>query len=217
MKNLTIFLTLLLCACTSVPINDVSTRMSFDIPAVNETAIARIGDYLLDKGTRWEISAIEVQNTFREDFYTVPAGIYRQIGEDAEKISYEATGITVGLLAEPSSALLIFKENPNELCIASTSNIYGCFDSPEANFIESTVVDVRRNSFQRTLIYNGKIGDVLRISYREFSDGIARPAFTNDVEYDLSQSNIIGYQGAELEVLDADNTSITYRVLSTFR
>ncbi|EJI85939.1 hypothetical protein AEST_10210 [Alishewanella aestuarii B11] len=45
---------------------------------------------------------------------------------------------------------------------------------------------------------------------------MARAAFSTDVEYDLNESNIIGYAGARLEVISATNTEITYKVLKHF-
>ncbi|CAD9197495.1 hypothetical protein QAC21B_03669 [Acinetobacter bohemicus] len=72
------------------------------------------------------------------------------------------------------------------------------------------------HSFQQTLIYSGKVGNKINISYREFSGSLARPAFNNDVEYDLNQSRQIGYKGALLEIADANNQSITYKVLKNF-
>ncbi len=42
---------------------------------------------------------------------------------------------------------------------------------------------------------------------------MARPAFNNNVEYDLSESPIIGYKGAKLEVIEANNQFIKYRVI----
>ena len=69
---------------------------------------------------------------------------------------------------------------------------------------------------QRTLIYSGKSGSKINVGYREFSGNMARPAFSNNVEYDLSESNQIGYKGALLEIIEATNRFITYKVLSNF-
>ena len=73
-----------------------------------------------------------------------------------------------------------------------------------------------QDSFQQTLLYSGRVGNKINVSYREFSSSMARPAFNNDVEYDLDDSNIIGYKGALIEVLDADNQSITYKLIKNF-
>lgn len=72
------------------------------------------------------------------------------------------------------------------------------------------------DSFQQTLIYSGKVGDKINIGYREFSGNLARPAFNNNVEYDLSDSMLIAYKGARIEVLEANNQFIKYRVIENF-
>lgn len=76
-----------------------------------------------------------------------------------------------------------------------------------------TVESWGANSFKRELIYGGLSGSTVSISYREFSDGTARPAFTQDLKYDLSESKIIGFRGARFEVAKASNTMLKYKVL----
>ncbi|MCP6612672.1 hypothetical protein NL511_30920, partial [Klebsiella pneumoniae] len=63
----------------------------------------------------------------------------------------------------------------------------------------------QQSSFQQTLIYNGKVGNKINIGYREFQGGMARAAFSNEVEYDLSESKTIRYKGAVLDIMDANN------------
>ena len=46
---------------------------------------------------------------------------------------------------------------------------------------------------------------------------MARPSFSNDIEYDLSDSKQIGYKGALIEVTDANNQDIKYKVLKGFK
>ena len=72
------------------------------------------------------------------------------------------------------------------------------------------------NAFQQTLIYNGRVGDKINIGYREFYGSTARPAFNNNVEYDFSTSDTIAYRGARIKVIKADNTHITYELISNF-
>ena len=57
---------------------------------------------------------------------------------------------------------------------------------------------------------------MVTLGYREFSNDTARPAFNNDVDYDLKNTKIIGYKGARIEVIEANNQNITYKVLSNF-
>ena len=67
--------------------------------------------------------------------------------------------------------------------------------------------------FSVELIYNGKIGDNIKFTYREFKGDFIRPAFAQDLQYDLSESNIIGFKTMRVEILKATNTEIDYKVL----
>jgi hypothetical protein len=71
-------------------------------------------------------------------------------------------------------------------------------------------------SFKQEFIYNGKVGNSIKFIYREFSDDFARPSFTQEVQYDLNESSVIGFKGLKIEVLSATNTLIKYKVISYF-
>ncbi|WP_151764733.1 hypothetical protein [Acinetobacter soli] len=73
-----------------------------------------------------------------------------------------------------------------------------------------------KNVLQQALIYNGRSGNTISIGYREFINGIARSAFSNEVNYDLKASDTIVYKGAEIKVIKATNQSITYKVIKSF-
>lgn len=68
---------------------------------------------------------------------------------------------------------------------------------------------------RRELLYTGRNGGHLTILYREYINDTARPAFSQQLQYDISNDPVIGYQGAHFRVIEANNTSITYEVLST--
>lgn len=78
------------------------------------------------------------------------------------------------------------------------------------------VPDSKRDFYRMQFIYNGKSGNTLKFTYREFVNENARPAFTQDVQYDLSESKIIGFKGMRIDVLDASNTNIKYKILNPF-
>ena len=67
-------------------------------------------------------------------------------------------------------------------------------------------------SFKQELIYNGKSKDTLKITYREFKDDFARSAFTQDLTYDMTESNEIGFRGMVIEVVEATNSFIKFIV-----
>lgn len=78
-----------------------------------------------------------------------------------------------------------------------------------------TEVEQSPNNFRRELVYTGRSGGTLSLLYREFKDDMARPAFSQALQYDISSDPVIGYQGARFRVISADNTGITYEVLAS--
>lgn len=72
---------------------------------------------------------------------------------------------------------------------------------------------VDKPSFRRELVYSGASKGTIKLLYREFSNDLARPAFSQDLTYDLADGDEIGFRGARFKVLKATNTSIRYVVL----
>ena len=68
-------------------------------------------------------------------------------------------------------------------------------------------------SFRKELIYHGKTGSNIKVLYREFKNDFARPAFYQDLTYDLQESDIVRYKNFRILVLEATNEEITYKVL----
>ena len=50
----------------------------------------------------------------------------------------------------------------------------------------------------------------------KFSDDFIRPGFTQEAQYDLATDPVIGFKGARIEVLEATNTRLRYKVLKSF-
>lgn len=76
--------------------------------------------------------------------------------------------------------------------------------------------DIRRNNFRQELIYNGRSGSTARFLYREFGGDMIRSDFNQELIYDLDESSTIGFRGVRIEIIEANNSSVTYRVLSSF-
>lgn len=86
---------------------------------------------------------------------------------------------------------------------------------PINNIKEGLIEEWSRDSFKRELVYSGVSQNTISILYREFKDDLARPAFSQELKYDLSQGKEIGYKGARFEVIKATNTGLTYKVLKS--
>ncbi|MWB94599.1 hypothetical protein GON26_09505 [Flavobacterium sp. GA093] len=70
--------------------------------------------------------------------------------------------------------------------------------------------------FKKEFVYNGKSGNTLKFVYREYINDMARPAFTQDIQYDLADGNIIGIKGLRIEVISTNNMRIEYKILNDF-
>jgi len=86
----------------------------------------------------------------------------------------------------------------------------------EIKFTKITYPDAESSYFRQEFMYNGKSGNTVKFTYREYADDLARPAFTQDLQYDLNDSNIIGFKGLRVDVIKAGNVEITYKILKKF-
>ena len=65
------------------------------------------------------------------------------------------------------------------------------------------------------LIYSGKSVNTITITYREFSNDLTRPTFSQDFTYDISERKKIDLEGTIIEVKEASNSFITFVVLES--
>lgn len=229
MKFLTTLLAFFVVGCAT-PINSYApAAMDVSDPPLNQVVIRGVGEELLKQGRFFQARVLEVTAPVSVAtlpgivVWTISPGLYRFSGSDQEASYYRLGGfgeqsgtVTRAWLGAPVTSLMLKRLN-NELCV-----IYGAFNDFRCGKSEpSSWREVKRNawvenSIQQTLIYNGKYGDQIRIGYREFSHSYARPAFSNDVSYDLQESSLISYRGAMLEILEATNVFIRYKVIKNF-
>ncbi|MHA1280469.1 MAG: hypothetical protein ACTSQ8_25160 [Candidatus Helarchaeota archaeon] len=214
-KIVTLLLLLAITGCTTVRYNgtDIFVKQ-VDYPEVGKVITVYVGDHLIQKGTISEEDVLIVHKTIDGVAYDIPAKKYPQIGFDEKQDFYSAVGVVKGALFDPVQALALGKKENSALCVITVFGGRACY---QGVYERKKQLSERGNSFQQTLIYNGRVGNKINIGYREFSNNTARPAFNNNVEYDLSSSTTIGYKGALIEVIKADNSSITYKLIRNFR
>ena len=75
----------------------------------------------------------------------------------------------------------------------------------------------QRDSFQQTIEYAGKSGNILKFVYSEFTKGLARDAFNREFQVDLDEGNVLAFKGALIEIESATNINIRYKVIRNFR
>ena len=185
MKKLLGLITILITTgCTTVQYNGTDTYVKqIDYPEVGKTITVYVGDHLVQKGTISEEDVLIVHQLIDGALYDIPAKKYPQIGHDNKNDFYSSVGVVRGGLSDPIQALALGKNENSELCVITVFGGSACY---QGEFDRKKQLSERGNSFQQTLIYSGRVGNKINIGYREFSNNSARPAFNNDVEYDLS-------------------------------
>jgi hypothetical protein len=220
-----------LVGCATPKYNYMPSVTQISKPPINSEATAYVGDKMLVQGSYIKRTALFLSEPFKVNFgYTLTGGYYPKTGEDTYGTYYgvagimgsagvinlsgiqNAGGIQKSALVDPYKAVMT--SNDGKLCVITIFNAKSCasFSKPVLKEVDSLSDD----SFQQTLIYSGRVGNKINIGYREFSSSVSRPAFNNDVEYDLNQSKTIGYKGAVLDVIEATNQFIKYKVIKNF-
>lgn len=87
----------------------------------------------------------------------------------------------------------------------------GYFRSKDGYKITKTPTE---DSFKEELIYTGRTGNTIRVSYREYKENFARPAFYQDLTYDLGESDVIVFRNYRIRVIQATNQYIRFNVIT---
>lgn len=213
---------LLVSGCTTPARNYVPQTKEISIPPLNTTTTTYVGEDMVRQGIDASIDAIHFNQAVEIGsigVYTIPAGDYVKIGEDSKSEFFSNVERSSGAIVpnrfmvnDPTQSIQLKKND--EICIVT---IYGATKCDTGKPYSKVKFQTEQQSvFQQTLIYNGKVGNKINIGYREFQGGLARAAFSNEVEYDLSESKTIRYKGAVLDILEANNQSITFKLTRNF-
>lgn len=200
--------------CTTVQYKGSSSKIEeVDHPPVGDEVTASVGDSVVDKGVIYEEKVLFVKETVDTGAYEIPSQSYSQVGSDEDQDFFSANGVGRAALSDPVEALAVGKKAGSDLCVITKLGGSSCYD---ADYEKRDRMSRSRSSFQKTLIYNGREGDQINMGYREYRNSRSRPPVYDDVEYDLGESARLSYKGAEIEVIEADSDTITYRLLSNF-
>ena len=229
MKKILFFICLFFVSCaTPKKVNPILKEKNAHL---NKELICEIGQKMVDKSTLWEYKAIKVNNvperiTYYNRFLDIKNGDVLVLTSETSKYNlYYKLGTTDGMaISKENGEIVPFSTGSGSLSILKKANK----EYQNISYSASEYTEIEKGSRTRQIFYNGKAGDILKFSYREFSEDketifnttytttTARPAFTQDLQYDLSESNIIGFDGLRVEVIKATNTNITYKILSDF-
>jgi hypothetical protein len=215
-----LLLSLFATGCVVPRYNYFPMRTEISEPPLGKVHVAQVGDNMLRQGHYTEHEALYLFTDASLGWaYTAKQGYYLKKGENEDSEFFlpsnepEGGQIIKAAIADNWQSLQAYKQE-QRLCIVTVYNVYTCQTSVAFERRRRPVL--QSDSFQQTLIYSGKVGNKINVGYREFSNNLARPAFNNTVEYDLTDSKVIGYRGARIEVIEATNEFIRYNVIQNF-
>ena len=215
------------CAVQVKPVEPKS-RIYDDVP-LNTILSNEIGDRLITTGNEYYQEALEIIETPDFRMYTVAfplkkGEIIPLSGTNNEWLFY----YNKKTLNPPPNSYYNTDSNFIGIAVSKKDNsiILPCFNSTGGlytkkidGFITKNVVYIENDCskcYKQEFIFNGKVGSSLKFIYREYINDMARPAFNQDLQYDLNESNVIGFKGLRIEVIKATNTNIEYKILSSF-
>jgi hypothetical protein len=217
MKKLLAILALvsmLSCGVHTTPSNPES--YTSNIPALNTTNKTEIGITLVTKESGYKYEAIKILKTLEVRMQSgkrselKKGDVYIQ-DLDTKKYNLYSNPYDSSLgiaIPESGGKALIYFNSPTGI---NTFNI-----RDEIEFEKTFAPVTKKEYFKQEFIYNGRVGNALKFIYREYADDLARSAFTQDLQYDLTESKTIGFRGLRIEVISATNTIIEYKLLNQF-
>jgi hypothetical protein len=214
---------LVLVGCATPKYNYKAVAVDVSEPPLNVRVTKSIGEEMVKQGKLARVEVLSVEKSVKPHWgITVNPGTYNITGTDDEADYFDLGGSGEGAgyvdkswAVDPLRALMV-KKDTKAICAITIFGAAACSESETASYSKQARAVLLKDSIQQTLIYSGRIGNRIKLGYREFSRNYARPAFNNDVEYDLSVSKEVGYKGALIEVVEATNTHITYIVRKNF-
>ncbi|HLO78749.1 MAG TPA: hypothetical protein VK196_20015 [Magnetospirillum sp.] len=187
---------------------------SLDYPKVGEIVSREVGETLIDQYTKYAFEVAVPVRQMRCDWPTA-AGYLSYRGDLIASVDRSGTKRYCGEFVQ-------VLDGGNRINVLGyecfmPGQLSSCWGMSASDFRIEKVSRTHPDNFQRQLIYTGKSGKNIYVSYREFKNDLARPAFTQDLTFDLADGNVIGFKGARIEIVEAKNTSISYRLIEKFQ
>lgn len=201
---------------------------------LNVPITREVGETMYEKGVRVTsnivtvktavsvTSSLDLGHNLNVASGTVGRLLFRSIGGEPSLCFYTSgVGQVVtaigGLGAQTTACLVdVDKDSAFDVSMFTTREKY----FPLSNKVPYEVINTEeldedvKGALLIDLLYQGSARGVIRLSYREFRDSLARPAFTQDLSYELDADGTatIGFKGMRIKILRATNQNISYIV-----
>lgn len=204
---------------------DKLEKKTIYIPAIETDAVAELGATLLSSFYTVTSNQLLVKDDVSCETSWVPgvwifpkgARLYLHKETDdgfqfrSPGFQFKYAGSTVG---SDASKIFVSKTDPNQLKVIlnqflSTSEFQCSGLALELKEVQTA----GEGDLKKELAYTGISKGVISVTYREFIKDMARPAFTQDLKFDLAEGDLIGFKGSRFKVISANNVEIKYQVV----
>ncbi|MDB5439169.1 MAG: hypothetical protein JWM33_1596 [Caulobacteraceae bacterium] len=194
------------------------------LPEAGATAEVALGESLVSSYNAYSLEVLRLKDPVhvigKGYKLTIPQGVLPLVGKNDDGKFYESREPidlkTFGFTQETTPGGIFIPDDPAitpETYWGGSINVVVA-PSPDIHYDIAARDSTDPSAFRMELLYSGVVQNMLTLTYREFKDDMARPAFTQDLKYDLSQGAEIGFRTARFRVLKTTNIGLTYQVLS---
>lgn len=191
--------------CVSIKNIDRNVLKS-DIPAIGDVQTAELGSKMLEQKDVEVLKGRKVNNVARVTMGLFPADFFGMYVRANDGEHYCGNITYRDLLNNGKVHFVCFTDQE--------------FKDKGLPYFDTEEIVSKPTNFQKVLEYSGRSGNTITVFYKEFNEtkdgSFIRPAFTQEFKFDLSEGKTIGLKGARIEIVNATNTGITYKVLAHF-
>lgn len=209
-------LLLLLCGCGAT--TKIVSPESFDkiYPELNKNQESEIGVSLVSKEVGYKYKVLRLLKDTKIKTGYISKDVKQ--GETFINSQYTSQYDYYSKIGDPTYGIAIPKNGNKPLTFynGGTRIIIDKYPSKPIEYKITLTPIPNKEYFKQDFIYNGKVGNAIKFTYREYVDDLARPAFTQDLQYDFTESKVVGFKGMRIEIISATNTKIEYKVLSYY-
>jgi hypothetical protein len=215
----------LLGACATVQ-PTAPQHLSVNRPAAGQIVAAGLGDVILERAESTRHDGVLLQNEvswfdllgLRR--FTLRPGPLVAREADRDFTYYYSDRLTArelaGLASSASGGICIRKDDAAYVRVFTTKGFCSVVPDQPPRLRPLPVVEQGAENYRQEIIYRGRSGSVLSFVYRELRDDQSYPSLSLDFQIDITDSSAFGLRGARVEVIEATNSRLTYRVISSF-
>jgi hypothetical protein len=210
---------ILVCAVSSGAQEPTGVAMKHgEAPKLNTPTEKEVGDAIYSKFNYTETAGIKIDQAMTTRLLTrkinIPEGTFLWRHDEKKNTHFCASRSTVPGLWNDKE-VVCFRDTSNDSRLDSIHILGTAFGSwsnlqEPIRFHEATQL-AQGGGYRYELLYEGVASGVLRLTYREFVNDMARPSFTQELTYTLEPTGqgTVVFRGARLRVERASNESIT--------